>query len=135
MGGEYEVEQNLQLGFVNIKLNTTFLDGRVMHVYKVVSLMLWPPFTHRKIPITVSLPKAHSEAGWDRQIEKFSDLLWIRTHDLPTSSTVSQLAIACHQIMNRFDDKDSLFTECGRKKSLIWETNKNPTKQNIFLKS
>jgi hypothetical protein len=69
-----------------------FLDNRLTDGGEVVSLTrrphLYPP---RKIPGTrffkrLSRPQGHSAAGRIRSIEKSSDLIRIRTRDLPACS-------------------------------------------------
>jgi hypothetical protein len=56
-----------------------------------LSLRLLPPFTPRKIPDThfcyrLSRLQGHSTAGRIKSIEKYSDLIWNRTLDLPACS-------------------------------------------------
>jgi hypothetical protein len=73
-------------------LGNRFADG-----FEVVSVMRRPLFTPRKIPDTyfcwrLSRPQAQIAAGRIRSIEKFSDLIWNRVRNFPTSIILLQAA-------------------------------------------
>jgi hypothetical protein len=83
------------LGLWDVEALHILLDSRLSDCGKVVSPTRRPPFTPRKIPGThfcwrLSHPQGHSAAGRISWIEKSSDFIGNRTHDLPTCSIVSQ---------------------------------------------
>jgi hypothetical protein len=72
-----------------------FLDSWLTDGGQVVSLMLRPPFTPRKIPDThfcykLSRPQRHSTAGRIRWTENSNDLIRNQTRNLPACSIVLQ---------------------------------------------
>jgi hypothetical protein len=75
-----------------------FLYNRLTNGGEAGSLMRRPPFNPRKIPGTqfcyrLSRLQCHSAAGRIRSIEKSSNLMRNRTHDLPACSIVPQLTM------------------------------------------
>jgi hypothetical protein len=72
-----------------------FLDNRLTDGGEVVSLTRRPPFTPQEDSWFSFLLEAestlgHSAAGSIRSTEKYSDLIWIRTRDLPACNIVPQ---------------------------------------------
>jgi hypothetical protein len=80
-----------------------FLDDWLTVGGEVVSLVLQPPFTDRKIPGThfcqrLSRPQGHSVAGRIRSIEKSNGFTGNRTHNLPACSIMPQPTMLLHAL-------------------------------------
>jgi hypothetical protein len=72
-----------------------FLGSRLTDGGEVVSLTRRPPFTPRNIPRShfcqrLSRPQGHNAGGMIRSIEKSTEFLGNRTHDLPACGVVPQ---------------------------------------------